>query len=118
MSARRLAAGAVRVGRDDLEDARADEDAIALLQVRALDLLAVDEGAVRRAEVLDRDVLVGALDARVRRETMSSTRTMSRSLERPTMISLFVPSGNSPPWYFPEMKRSASGLQDEPWEIG
>jgi hypothetical protein len=43
------------VGEDDLEDAGADEDAIALLEIRALDLLAVDEGAVRRAEVLDRD---------------------------------------------------------------
>ena len=43
-----------------------------------------------------------------RRETMSSTRTMSRSLERPTMISGWVPSGYSPPWYLPEMKRSAS----------
>ena len=42
-----------------------------------------------------------------RRETMSSTSTMSRSLERPTMISEFAGRGNSPPWYFPEMKRIA-----------
>ncbi len=48
-----------------------------------------------------------------RRDTMSSTRTMLRSLERPMMISGWLPRGNSPPWYFPEMKRSASwrGLQ-------
>src|SRR5262245_35930038 len=38
---------------------------------------------------------------------MSSTSTMSRSLERPMMISRFIRSGNSPPWYLPEMKRSA-----------
>src|SRR3954466_14686185 len=38
---------------------------------------------------------------------MSSTSTMSRSLERPMMISRFMRSGNSPPWYLPEMKRSA-----------
>src|SRR5258708_39814967 len=38
---------------------------------------------------------------------MSSTRTMSRSLDRPMMISRFMRSGNSPPWYLPEMKRSA-----------
>ena len=40
------------------------------------------------------------------RETMSSTRTMSRSDERPTTISRLGRSGNSPPWYLPEMKRS------------
>ena len=39
------------------------------------------------------------------RETMSSTRTMSRSLERPTRICLSVAIGNSPPWYLPLMKR-------------
>ncbi len=39
------------------------------------------------------------------RETMSSTSTMSRSLERPTRICLSVAIGNSPPWYFPLMKR-------------
>src|SRR5438874_1973028 len=38
---------------------------------------------------------------------MSSTSTMSRSLDRPMMISRFMRSGNSPPWYLPEMKRSA-----------
>src|SRR5215471_5287809 len=43
-----------------------------------------------------------------RRETISSTKTMSRSLERPTMISRLSSSGNSPPWYLPEIKRSAS----------
>ena len=42
-----------------------------------------------------------------RRETMSSTRTMSSSLERPITISPVSGRGNSPPWYFPEMKRSA-----------
>ena len=42
-----------------------------------------------------------------RRETMSSTSTMSRSLDLPMMISRFIRSGNSPPWYLPEMKRSA-----------
>src|SRR5580692_6584272 len=36
---------------------------------------------------------------------MSSTRTMSRSLERPTMICRSSEMGNSPPWYFPLMKR-------------
>ena len=36
---------------------------IALLEARALDLLAVDEGPVRRAQVLDED-LVAALGAR------------------------------------------------------
>jgi hypothetical protein len=54
-----------RVHRHDLEDARADEHAIALLQRGPADLLAVDEGPVRRAEVLDRDVGVAAEDARV-----------------------------------------------------
>jgi hypothetical protein len=42
-----------------------------------------------------------------RRETMSSTRTMSSSLDRPITISPFSGKGNSPPWYLPEMKRSA-----------
>src|SRR5205085_1649341 len=42
-----------------------------------------------------------------RRDTMSSTRTISRSLERPTTISLPGGSANSPPWYFPEMNFSA-----------
>ena len=37
---------------------------------------------------------------------MSSTSTMSRSDERPMTISRLGRSGNSPPWYFPEMKRS------------
>ena len=41
------------------------------------------------------------------RETMSSTSTMSSSDERPMMISRWGRSGNSPPWYLPEMKRSA-----------
>src|SRR5208282_5358702 len=35
----------------------------------------------------------------------SSTSTMSRSLERPTMIWRSVAIGNSPPWYLPLMKR-------------
>ena len=41
------------------------------------------------------------------RDTMSSTSTMSSSDDRPMMISRCGRSGNSPPWYFPEMKRSA-----------
>ena len=41
------------------------------------------------------------------RDTMSSTSTMSRSDERPMMISRWGRNGNSPPWYFPEMKRNA-----------
>src|SRR5258706_12626070 len=45
------------------------------------------------------------------RDTISSTRTMSRSLERPTTISLLGTMGNSPPWYFPEMNRSAKPLR-------
>ena len=40
---------------------------------------------------------------------MSSTRTISSSLERPITISPSSGRGNSPPWYFPEMKRSANG---------
>ncbi len=86
---------------------RADEDAIAFLQACALDLLAVDERAVRRAEILDQNRLFGAGIRAGAGESMSSTKTMSRSLERPTTISLLFASGNSPPWYFPEMKRSA-----------
>ncbi len=39
------------------------------------------------------------------RLTMSSTSTMSRSLERPTTICLSAATGNSPPWYLPLMKR-------------
>ena len=39
------------------------------------------------------------------RLTMSSTSTMSRSLERPTTIGLSLTMGNSPPWYLPLMKR-------------
>ena len=38
---------------------------------------------------------------------MSSTSTMSSSDDRPMMISRWGRSGNSPPWYLPEMKRSA-----------
>ena len=71
----------------------------------ALDLLAVDEGAVGGAEVLDPDLVVLHAMRACWRETMSSTSTMSRSLERPMTISLVVPSGNSPPWYLPRMKR-------------
>jgi len=41
------------------------------------------------------------------RETMSSISTMSCSLERPISSSPASESGYSPPWYFPEMKRSA-----------
>src|SRR5262245_44866737 len=43
---------------------------------------------------------------------MSSTRTMSSSLERPMTISPSIGRGNSPPWYFPEMKRSAYDFAD------
>src|SRR5580700_5452926 len=39
------------------------------------------------------------------RDTMSSTRTMSRSLDRPMRICLSETIGNSPPWYFPLIKR-------------
>ena len=48
------------------------------------------------------------------RETMSSTSTMSRSDERPMMISRLGRSGNSPPWYLPEMaqRRAAMRKQD------
>ena len=41
------------------------------------------------------------------RETMSSISTMSRSVERPITSSPAAARGYSPPWYFPEMKRSA-----------
>src|SRR5688500_8964997 len=47
-----------------------------------------------------------------RRETISSTRTISRSLERPMTISWNSSKGNSPPWYFPEMNRNASRVED------
>jgi hypothetical protein len=56
-----------------------------------------------------------------RRDTMSSTSTMSRSLERPMMISRLTRKGNSPPWYFPEMKRSAKrgrSVIDAVWTAG
>ena len=48
------------------------------------------------------------------RETMSSTNTMSKSDERPIMISRLGRSGNSPPWYFPEMKRNAQSAESVP----
>ncbi len=41
------------------------------------------------------------------RDTMSSTSTMSSSDDRPMMISRCGRSGNSPPWYLPEMNRNA-----------
>ena len=41
---------------------------------------------------------------------MSSTSTMSRSLERPTTICFSGTMGNSPPWYFPLMKRRTNDL--------
>jgi hypothetical protein len=41
------------------------------------------------------------------RETMSSTRTMSSSLDRPITTSLSTRRGNSPPWYLPEMNLRA-----------
>ena len=51
------------------------------------------------------------------RETMSSTSTMSSSDERPMMISRWGRSGNSPPWYLPEMNRSAHSIVSEPTEL-
>ena len=41
---------------------------------------------------------------------MSSTSTMSSSLERPMTICLSVFRGNSPPWYLPEMNRRAQAV--------
>jgi hypothetical protein len=41
------------VGERDADDARPDEDLVALFQASATDLLAVDEGAVGRSEVFD-----------------------------------------------------------------
>ncbi len=41
------------------------------------------------------------------RETMSSASTMSSSPERPITICFSGFSGNSPPWYFPEMNLRA-----------
>jgi hypothetical protein len=61
-SASVVAAAAV-VDLHDLDDRGADQDAIALAQPRATgDLLAVDEGAVGRAHVLDEDLGVGRGD--------------------------------------------------------
>jgi len=52
--------------RDDLDDRRADEDAITFVQQRAArDLLAVHERTVRGAHVLDVDLCVGRADLRV-----------------------------------------------------
>src|SRR5690606_1786925 len=51
--------------RDDLQDRRADEDAVAFLQARPLDLLTVDEGAVRGPEIFDPDLVLLHVDARV-----------------------------------------------------
>jgi hypothetical protein len=91
-----------------LEDARADEDAVALLQARRpQDLLAVDEGAVGRAQVLDEHLAVLAGDLRVLAADQSSTSTMSRSDERPMTTCLVGLRGKTPPWYLPEMNFSA-----------
>ena len=49
------------------------------------------------------------------RDTISSTSTMSRSLERPTTMGWFSSMGNSPPWYFPEMNRRASRDRELPF---
>src|SRR3712207_7685539 len=43
------------VERHQLDDRRPDQDPIAVLELDLADLLAVDEGAVRRSEVLNRD---------------------------------------------------------------
>src|SRR5687767_12569314 len=48
------------------------------------------------------------------RDTMSSTRTMSRSEDRPTTISRSGRSGNSPPWYLPEMNLRAYCISADP----
>ena len=48
------------------------------------------------------------------RETMSSTSTMSSSLERPMTICFSAFSGNSPPWYLPEMNLSAYVFAGDP----
>ena len=63
VGSRGLGGGAV-LG-DDLEDAGADEDAVALFQLRALDLLAVDERAVGRAEIFDDNCFIFVSDPRV-----------------------------------------------------
>src|ERR1700722_12183436 len=54
-----------RVAGEELEDAGADEDAVALFQAGTLDLLAVDEGPVGRTEILDPDLVRLHGDARV-----------------------------------------------------
>src|SRR5699024_339677 len=43
------------------------------------------------------------------REIISSTRTMSHSLDRPTTYSRPSSRVNSPPWYLPEMNLSTQG---------
>ena len=104
--------GAMRRGRVDrhhLDDGGADQDAVALLQARPLDLFAVDERAVGGAQVLDDDLVAGA---------RRSSRACARPCPRPgpcrgrsngrRRSPDRMRSGNSPPWYFPEMKRSAS----------
>ena len=91
----------------------ADEDAIAFLQAPALDLLAVHERSVRRAQIFDPDLIpLASRCARAFSDTMSSTRTMSRSLgKRPTRICLSAMMWeNSPPWYLPLMKRKTNDL--------
>jgi hypothetical protein len=51
--------------RHQLDDRRADQDAVAVLEVDLTDLLAIDEGAVGRAEVLDGHPLLVGQDLRV-----------------------------------------------------
>jgi hypothetical protein len=57
-----FAHGLGAVDGDQLDDRGADQDAVALFEARLLDLLAVDERTVRRAEVLDHDLISAGLD--------------------------------------------------------
>src|SRR5262249_58016912 len=54
-----------RLALDQLEDGGADEDAVPLLEARLADLLAVDEGAVGAAQVLDQHLPRADGDLRV-----------------------------------------------------
>src|SRR5690606_38825915 len=54
-----------RIGGHELADAGADQDAVALTQLGALDLLTVHERPVRRTEILDYDLVVCGDDLRV-----------------------------------------------------
>ena len=67
-----------------------DGDPVAVLEVLARDPLAVDEGAVRRAEVADRrdEVATVGRDAQlaVPREMPGSSRMMSAASSRPRMV--------------------------------